>query len=152
MGQKTVRLGKVIVSLSIVTVMQFLPAWHTFADLPASGAYIPAPHFAHTQRMLKESVPANYNIEEAVLNVIDNTLLGLAREQHRIYSEYLSLKGQALKAQERQYAKKMNTASTSSITYLRKTLKNMATPFTMSKNRHNFKALFVLEKETIKPR
>ena len=132
MGQKTVRLGKIIVSLSIVAVMQILPVWRTFADLPVSSAYIPALDFAHTQRMLKGSVPVNNNIEEAVLNVIDNTLLGLVREQ--------------------QYAKKMNITSVSSITYLRKTLKTRATPFTMSKNRQNFRALFVLDKEIIKPR
>ena len=153
MEQKTVKLGKVIVSLSVVAAMLILPTWHTFADLPVNGAaYISAPPFAHTQRIFKESVPANTNIEEAVLTVIDNTLLGLAREERRIYSEYLSLKGGSSKTQEQQYAKKMNVASAFSITSLRKALKNRATPFTMSKSRHNFRALFVLDKEIVKSR
>ena len=138
--------------------MLILPTCNTFADLPVNGAaYIPAPPFAHTQRIFKESVPANTvpantNIEEAVLTMINNTLLGLVREERRIYSEYLSLKGGSSKTQEQQYAKKMNVTSASSITSLRKVLKNRATPFTMSKNRNNFRALFVLDKEIVKPR
>ena len=158
MEQKTVKLGKVIVSLSVVAAMLILPTWHTFADLPVNGAaYISAPPFAHTQRIFKESVPANTvpantNIEEAVLTMINNTLLGLVREERRIYSEYLSLKGGSSKTQEQQYAKKMNVASAFSITSLRKALKNRATPFTMSKSRHNFRALFVLDKEIVKSR
>jgi len=165
MKQIAVKMNKYlpIIIISLISIFSVSACW---ADIAMSGNLVKSDAYsvdilnAGYTSYRKELEPgfSMKNEDYLRLEIIESSLIRIASEQIKLYNEYLSLPynaDQALPFSQKTYLKKMKQSSYSIMESLRRNIHtllpiNKGKKAIMSKKDDSFKALFLLDRKSIK--